>query len=877
MAASTSTHQLVDTLEEYDDVVAWVNEALTMNHSEEPDSILELTDLDHQITQLLSIVDISSEDTFNQVERIIDDVSRGIPRLAYDLHFMKDGASTLQNALISLLQRSRDAAPKESSAALDTLRHLDTIKGRMEAAREVLREAESWSTLEHEVTSLIAEKSYTKAAERLSEAHKSMVVFQNTAEYDPRRTLLVNLQNQLEAALSTALLSAINTQDSSSCKAYFSIFSIIARESEFRNYYYASRRSSVVSLWQNVIFSDCGLKGNEETSFINFLPRFFSGFLSLLNSEKSSICAIFPDPALTLSQFISSILSSLQPTMAQRLALFSAHYGDSSLPHLISLLRATEEFAIGVDKIIEKVKLGASPLLSTVSSLSDKAQSHRRRSTRMSISLRPGQHRSSSSDIGVVKLTDSLEILEWDQELFQPFLDFQVDYGSLERRYLEQSLYAIITNDSRDAIQTADRPRLFRERAVDIFGVAERSMDRCKMFTHGYGAVGLLHALDAFFQSFIDMWTADLESEIHPSAFIQNPASETELSDLDYTAQDWSDIQLSLHLLASAKSSYDRLSSFETRVRSFVGQVAALFRLATNDPSNFLIAATKGESQLLEQSSLNSAELHALLISTENESTIRDPPFSASLRHQPPTTTPTESLLINARKSLSNFARTCQSSMIKTILSPLRKHLVGYASSLAWRSTSGLNVAVSSIDLKVPSFSLSPTETMQRVAEGLLNLPRLFEVYADDDALAFSLDTLPYVEHTMLRVTSEQMQEVIQASNWRGTTYSSKPAVADAETVTSAWLISLGHTLLDHLTSDVLPTIPTLTVPGAAQLFSDLEYMSNIVRALNVEHVLLEKWKTYIGVDDGSKLIIEVGPGSLDTVLDTVSKQRGWR
>jgi hypothetical protein len=560
--------------------------------------------------------------------------------------------------------------------------------------------------------------------------------------------------------------------------------------------------------------------------------------------------------------------------MTQRLALFSAYYGDSVLPHLISLLRITEEFAKGVDTIIEKVKLGASPLLSTSSS-SDKAQSHRRRSTRMSISLRPGQHRAPSSTLGSKESFDSLE---WDRELFQPFLDFQVDYGSLERRYLEQSLYAIITNDSRDVIQTTDRPRLFRERAVDIFGVAERSMDRCKMFTHGYGVAGLLHALDAFFQSFIDMWTADLESQSHPSA-IQNSVSETELSDLDYTAQDWSDIQLSLHLLASAKSSYDRMSSFETKVRTYLGQVAAHFRLATNDPSNFLIAATKGESQLLEQSALNSSELHAFLLIAENESTIRDPPFSASLRYQPPATTPTESLLINARKSLSNFARTSQSSMAKIILSPFRKHLDGYASLPAWRSTADLNVAISSNDLRVPTFSLSPTEAMQRVAEGLLNLPRLFEVYADDDALAFSLETLPYVEDTMLRIPTEQTQDVIQASNWRGSSNYTKPALIDAETVTSAWLISLGHTLLDHLTSNILPTITALTVPGAAQLSSDLEYVANIVRALNVEHAPLNKWKSYVGLsqEDGLKLITEGGHGSPDVVLDTVSKQRGWR
>jgi hypothetical protein len=188
-------------------------------------------------------------------------------------------------------------------------------------------------------------------------------------------------------------------------------------------------------------------------------------------------------------------------------------------------------------------------------------------------------------------------------------------------------------------------------------------------------------------------------------------------------------------------------------------------------------------------------------------------------------------------------------------------------------------VAISSNDLKVPSFSLSPTETVQRVAEGLLNLPRLFEVYADDDALAFSLETLPYVEHTVSRVPTEQMQDISQASNWRGSSNYTKPPIIDAETVTSAWLTSLGHTLLDHLTSDILPTVPALTVPGAAQLFSDLEYMSNIVRALNVEHAHLERWKTCVGLaqEDGLKLITECGPGSLDTVLDTVSKLRGWR
>ncbi|KAJ3504211.1 hypothetical protein NLJ89_g8055 [Agrocybe chaxingu] len=494
---------------------------------------------------------------------------------------------------------------------------------------------------------------------------------------------------------------------------------------------------------------------------------------------------------------------------------------------------------------------------------SDKPQSHRRRSSRMSISLRPPQLRPQPAAVAssIKPVTDSIDSMEWDQEVFQPFLDFQVDYGSLERRFLEQSLLNIITSDTREKVQAVDRPRLFRERAIDIFGVAEGSMGRCRAFTHGYGAVGLVQALDGFFQSFVDMWTADIQAEPYSSsALVKNAISDGELSDLDYTAQDWSDIQLSLHLLASGKSVFDRMITFEAKLRTYLSQVASQFRLAFSDPSNFLIAATKGESQLLEQSSLNSAELHSLLLSIENESNPREPPFSA--------------------KALFTFAQACQMSTTKTILSPLRNHLAGYASSASWRSNVDPSLVTSSNDLRVPTFSLSPSDTIQRVAEGLLNLPRLFEVYADDDALAFSLQTLPYVEIEILQNLSDQTQDLPnQQSHRRRPSSYMKPNVIDAEVVSSAWLVSLGHTFLEYLTTEILPAIPSLSIAGAAQLSSDLEYLSNIVRALNVEHSALEKWKSYVGMDaaDGIKTLNESISSSVDPVLERVAKLRGWR
>lgn len=156
----------VSSLHEHENVIDWLNESLDKANSS------DLTALDQHIGQLLASLEISSQDCSAEVERIIDQVSHGVPRLTYDLHYMRDGALSLQSALSAVQTNTKDAVPDPTLAALDRLQHLDLVKGRMEAAREVLREAESWSSLEMEVISLLAENNYEKAAERLGEASK---------------------------------------------------------------------------------------------------------------------------------------------------------------------------------------------------------------------------------------------------------------------------------------------------------------------------------------------------------------------------------------------------------------------------------------------------------------------------------------------------------------------------------------------------------------------------------------------------------------------------------------------------------------------------------------------------------------------------------
>ncbi|KAM6502023.1 Golgi complex component 7 (COG7) domain containing protein [Amanita muscaria] len=868
MTTSTRPSEPIATLEEYDDVLAWINDTLDVPAEVDPANKLDLADLDQQVTQLIATLEISYEDTSSQLERIIDDVSRNISRLTYDLHFMKDAATSLQPVLSELIHKSTEATPEKTDDALDQLRLLDTVKTRMEAARDVLREAESWSTLELEVTSLLSERSYAKAAERLSEANKSMVVFQNTPEYDPRRSLLVNLQNQLEASLSSALVSAIKAQDVSICREYYSIFSTISREVEFRNYYNASRRNSLLTLWQEAKLSDCDTGASIDTqNFADFLPKLYVAFTALLNQERVSIPAVFPDPAVTLSAFISSTLSALQPTMTQRLMALASHYGDLALPTLINVFQATEEFAIAVEKIMEKLKYVSLPPGDNTGKTDTSVRQARRRSTRMSISWRGGAPPGANSSAPIA-ITD----LDWDQEVFQPFTEFQNDYGTLEHCFLERSIQEAFKDDSKDQSQSTDFARLLRERAVDVFGIAEGSLNRCNALTYGYGSLGLVKALDSAFESFMNTWTMNVQTAIVVSAPLAlTSISQSDLSDMDYAPQDWSTIQTLIRLLGSAHAYEERLSNFETKLRTKLTEFSNRFRLSRNDPVNFSIAVTKGQSFLLEQSSLNTAELHNLLDSVDPDLPHNTRPGGT---FQPPR------ILLQARKAVHDFATACQASLHQTILAPLKRYLKTYSSLPVWSQTDDPKSKRSGgASLHIPTFSLSPSDHVQRVAEGLLNLPRLFEVYADDDALSFSLNTLHFIDSETIKMISEQSEAVASSPPMhrrRASLTIVKQQPIDPEVVSSAWLYSLGKNLVNHIITDVLSHIAALSKPGSAQLSSDLEYLSNIVRALNVESKELEEWRKYLALEEeeGKLALSQALPA--DTILRQIGRLQGW-
>ncbi|KAG8717401.1 hypothetical protein FRC08_007560 [Ceratobasidium sp. 394] len=203
-----------------------------------------------------------------------------LPGRAQSQHqVMREATLSLQSVLHTLQSNSATHIlfpPSDNETSiLKRLHALAQTHSNTTAAHALLKKAESWSTLESDVTRLLASSEFDAAADRLASSTTSLRVFERTREYDAAKALMVSLQNQLEAALSTAVVNGVNNLDFEACKRYYPIFCRIQRETEFKYRYNGIRRASLVKLWAT--YEDT----SGDYSFSDFMSKFFGEFLVL--------------------------------------------------------------------------------------------------------------------------------------------------------------------------------------------------------------------------------------------------------------------------------------------------------------------------------------------------------------------------------------------------------------------------------------------------------------------------------------------------------------------------------------------------------------------------------------------------------------------
>lgn len=1056
----------------------WLNHHLDLQlgHS------VSLSTIDQVVASTVNELELASSDTATLVDRAISDVSDSVDRFGFDLQLLRENALLVKFTLDQVRLANHGFTGRDSDVhqVVERVRELDLVKSRLEAARDVLREAESWSTLEPEVTQLVDDREFVKAAERLREAHRSMVVFHDTQEYEARRQLLVSLQNQLEQTLTSGLVKAIEQRDVKGLRLFYSIFAMIERTREFTQCYFRSRRTRLVEQWSEANLVDCRdddedrprrrgdvvvtsqrLSNPDPVKFSHFVDEFYSDLVSVVSDERTYVPAIFAwsPPDDVLERFVESTLESLVPSFHHRLHAVSESYQTRALPELIDAFKATEQVAIQIERVVASATASATAAAvppavvvgveETQRSSTDHATAggssgpplRRRASTKQqqrsrSLSKRLSSSRSISFAVGNTPFNNNNEsgagggggtdheggegeggrqetrdpsssssepptmmgllVRGWETSLFEPFLDFQVDYANLERRYLREEirrhLYHHDTTRRDDADdddgggdwildrsfltksrrrrrrrqrrgggRDVDGTKVLVERVSKLFGLFDDACGRNVAFTHGYASNALVDVLDELWVEFVETRTTEVvsvstrrhhqssssrrrqqqqrtddddegeeedddESEEEAAGDDDDDADVVDdmvLEGLEYSSRDWDAFQFGLGLLDACRRIQDKLDQFEQRLKGRMTQLGRAVRGASPIPPG----TTRGEIVLLRQSSLNCVELHSMFDKTNDDG-------SSSKGF----------LLPRSQGASNEFTRTAQVFLHEILLAPLLAHLSDYSTLACWTTTnsssSSANTATTvaattttpggkgaALDgLAIPTFSLSPTETISRVGEGLFNLPRLFEVYARDvDALAYSIETLPFVNlddveslelelnplpppeqpassstppPPMIRQPSSsgsgggghhratlsssldnhspsfshQHRSSISQSQAhispaaaaapppsRNANASSFPLAArrrlSTETVIATWLSSLTLSVLSHLTEHVLSasssSISRLSRSGADQLVSDLDYISNVARALDVESPRqVDEWRDCVAMDD---------------------------
>ncbi|KAF9919710.1 hypothetical protein FBU30_010641 [Linnemannia zychae] len=477
----------------------------------------------HATTHLTKLHLLASQ-TSAALSSTTQDMVKLLPRLTHELDQLRQETRTLQEGIRLVRGDISTVDSDDTVKALDRLKYLDLVKTRMEATHAALREAENWRNLEAEATDILAKGDFTRAATRLSEAERSLIVYKNTNVEGDRMTLLLSLKDQLEQQVVGKVKEALEQKDTAACQTLIQVFGLIGRQEKFLEIYISQRREPLLAQWKRLtqalnIGPRSGTPGTPQITsstdskdFVTALQTFYKDASSMLHDEFAWITSIFSDPSATIHSLVQDIFSHIDPNMQLALQQVAKSQGDEGgLPLLISAFMATEAFGTRMERIVSQPLVGGgqrehSGGRSRAGSLVVLENSKDAKNARASLI------QENSLDFKALQ-----EPNEWAYILYEPFMAYQRNYGKLEGAHLRALLSASVpamaiytdpVTRSRGITKSSSHlVKIMTNTNAIAFNLAEGAIARCVRLTHGFGAPGLLDGINEFFKEIMDRYS----------------------------------------------------------------------------------------------------------------------------------------------------------------------------------------------------------------------------------------------------------------------------------------------------------------------------------------------------------------------------------
>ena len=542
---------------------------------------------------------------------------------------------------------------------------------------------------------------------------------------------------------------------------------------------------------------------------------------------------------------------------------------------------------------------GTSPVSPIATRPRQMTHSRKMSSRQLSIShTTPNARASSISDVGDDSIakqsaTDALlsllpEPSEWEAALLEPLIELQLRYGSMERHYIrlerEKEVLAVeaaLGMAMQDAVPSTllgpQVGKMLREDFRIAKTLAEDATARNMSLTFGLASDELVACVDDVFLTSLNRFKDKLESRSRQAVDMSRKKASGKIqgslegNQTSSSVEDdqWKGFEECVGLLSSLHQCEQVIEVVEKHMAEQLKDVAemvlngsgtlgsdALHRLCGQGT---LQGACKAPLAILIRHYTDRLQAGSLVNTLESALAVEKQGRSGDVEKR-------YGLLTQARMSIILQLKLVQQHLADMTLAPLMSYMEDYTLLPIWEALR-LPGSINEYELAMPTFSLSPTEEMSRIGEGLLDLPRLLEVWSDNADLRWAVIGLPHLSRDPVTTSSEatssaalspgsskRMSFNVSSSatptiDRRSSSHRHSASLAaiatvpantpsanedDNESVLQTYLSSIALSLVSHLTSLVLPSISKLTAAGCSQMAADLEYLLNILSALNV-------------------------------------------
>ncbi|KAK8754311.1 hypothetical protein OTU49_015547 [Cherax quadricarinatus] len=307
---------------------------------------------DQYASSLVMRLQLAIQEVNNALEETSQQVVGSLPRVLRDVESLGHEVAVLKNQMNSVRQ-DIEKVEHNTAASMQTLVKLDSLKGRLVASSQALREADNWTTLSTDIEEVMDSGDLDAIGTKLVALQNCLGILTHVPDYEDRVAHLEGLKVRLEALASPHIVGAFTQHNLEESVKYARLLKSLGRVSQLESYYHKCEIGQLGTAW----------RGGVEGSLLSGPPTWLTSFydkIALLTSQQVRWCShVFEgsDANLLLSQLVASTFTSLDPPVSQVIAA-AAKQQEEPLAFLISVKTAGDQFLRDIEATLGTAKPG---------------------------------------------------------------------------------------------------------------------------------------------------------------------------------------------------------------------------------------------------------------------------------------------------------------------------------------------------------------------------------------------------------------------------------------------------------------------------------------------------------------------------------------